>query len=362
MRFLVITPSIGGKDGVSCLSRRVALAIAELENVDDVTVWSLAGENGSNSELAHAGISVRGARDGKARLVTWSLSRLATDCSGLTVVTMHAHLAPLSLPLHGRGARVFQVLLGIEVWKPLTRLQARAFSVAERLLCVSAHSQRSFDDVNPGFGHTIVCHPGLPERAGDGECGDEGFALMVGRMASSERYKGHDVLLDVWPKILAEAPDAKLVIVGGGDDRSRLIEKAKVLGVGDAVRFMGTVPDEELDRLYGRCSFFVMPSLNEGFGLVFLEAMRAAKACVGGVGAASEIIEHGITGYVVDPRDGATLLRSFVELFTEPERRRAMGERGRERFECHFTSECFRERLGEALKHRRTEAMPLNRV
>ena len=349
MRFLVITPSIGGKDGVSCLSRRVALTIAELEIVDDVTVWSLAGENGSIPELNHAGVSVRGARDGKARLVTWSLSRLATDCRGLTVVVMHAHLAPLSLPLHGRGARVFHILHGIEAWKRLTRLQARAFSVAERLVCVSAYSERCFDDVNPGFDHTIVCHSGLPDRACDGDYGDDGFALMVGRMASSERYKGHDVLLDVWPKILAEAPHAKLVIVGDGDDQSRLIAKTKALGVSDAVRFTGTLPDEELERLYCRCSFFVMPSVNEGFGLVFLEAMRAAKACIGGVGAAAEIIEHGSTGYIVDPSDGAAVSRSIVELFTEPERRAAMGERGRERFECHFTSECFRERLREAL-------------
>ncbi|GMR23481.1 MAG: hypothetical protein BMS9Abin37_1914 [Acidobacteriota bacterium] len=349
MRFLVITPSISGKDGVSCLSRHLALALAELENDDDVAVWSLAGKNDSVTELAHAGISVRGARDGKARLVTWLVSCLATDCSDLTVVVMHAHLAPLSLPLHGRGVRVLQVLLGIEVWKPLTRLQARAFRMAERLVCISAHSERLFNDVNPGFDHTIVCHPGLPDRPRCGECDDEGFALMVGRMASSERYKGHDVLLDVWPKILDEAPHAKLVIVGGGDDRSRLIAKAKALGVSDAVGFTGTLPVEELGRLYRCSSFFVMPSVHEGFGLVFLEAMRAAKACIGGVGAASEIIEHGTTGYIVDPSDHAALSRSIVELFVDPARRAAMGQRGRERFECHFTSAYFRERLREAL-------------
>lgn len=349
MRFLVISPSISGKDGVSCLSRRVALAIAELENVDDVTVWSLAGENDSVPELVDAGISVRGARGGRACLVTWSLLRLATDCSGLTVVVMHAHLAPLSLPLHRRGARVFQVLLGIEAWKRLTGLQARAFRLADRLVCISAHSERVFAEVNPGFDHTIVCHPGLPDRARERKCDDEGFALMVGRMASSERYKGHDVLLDVWPKILDDAPYAKLVIVGGGDDRDRLIAKTKALGISDAVCFTGTLPDEELGRLYRCSSFFVMPSVHEGFGLVFLEAMRAAKACIGGVGAASEIIEHGTTGYIVDPSDGAAVSRSIVELFVDPARRAAMGQRGRQRFECHFTSAYFRERLREAL-------------
>lgn len=345
MRFLVITPSISGKDGVACLSRQVALALAEIDKVDDVAVWSLAGENDNVLELAHAGISIRGARAGQARLVGWSLSRFATDCTDVTVVVMHAHLAPLSLPLHARGACVFHVLHGIEVWKRLTRLQARAFRVAERLVCVSAYSQRCFDEANPGFENTMVCHSGLPDRMRDTECGDEGFALMVGRMASSERYKGHDELLDAWPKILAEASYAKLVIVGGGDDQSRLMAKAKALGVSGTVRFTGTLSDEELERLYRCCSFFVMPSLNEGFGLVFLEAMRAAKSCIGGVGAAFEIIEHASTGYVVDPRDQASLARFVIELFTRPDTRERMGKAGRERFEQYFTSERYRERL-----------------
>ena len=168
-------------------------------------------------------------------------------------------------------------------------------------------------------------------------------------MASSERYKGHDVLLDVWPKILAEAPDAKLVIVGGGDDQSRLIAKAKALGDRDAIRFTGTLPEVELERLYCRSSFFVMPSLNEGFGLVFLEAMRAAKACIGGVGAASEIIQHGTTGFVVDPRDGTSLARFVVELFTRPDSRVRMGKAGRERFEQYFTAERYHDRLHKVL-------------
>lgn len=348
MRVLIVTPSFGGKDGISCLSRRVAVALAELGA--DIEVWSLMDEDGAGAAVSGTPIPVRGARGDKIRIVAWAVTSFSRDCRDLAVVVMHAHLAPLSLPFRGRGARVFHVLHGIEVWKPLTALQAWAFRAAERLLCVSAHSERVFAEANPGFERTMVCHSGIPDRPRAGELGDDGFALIVGRMASSERYKGHDVLLEVWPDVVAGAPHAALVVVGDGDDRDRLMRKAETLGLSGSIRFTGSVPDEELDRLFRRCSFFVMPSVNEGFGLVFLEAMRASKPCIGGPGAASEIIEDGATGFVVDPGDRGAMVRALVELFSQPERRIDMGARGRERFERRFTEEHFRERLRAALE------------
>jgi glycosyltransferase involved in cell wall biosynthesis len=171
----------------------------------------------------------------------------------------------------------------------------------------------------------------------------------VGRIASCERYKGHDAILDVWHDVRREAPNAQLVVVGDGDDRERLMMKAKERGHLATIRFTGSVSDDDLDRLYRRCAFFIMPSVNEGFGLVFLEAMRASKACIGSPGAASEIIESGKSGFLVDPDDTTALTRAIVELFTRRERRIEIGAYGRDRFERHFTSEHFRARLADAL-------------
>lgn len=347
MRSLILTPSFSGKDGISRLSRRLAHAIVELDA--EIEVWSLMDEPGAVVEIDGTTIPVRAAGGSKIRMVAWALAGVLRDCRGLHVVVMHAHLGPLCFPFRGRGARVFHVLHGIEVWRPLTLLQASAFRMADRLLCVSAHSEQAFAEANPGFRHTTVCHSGIPDRLPSAKPDDDGFALIVGRMASSERYKGHDVLLEIWPDVLREVPHAELVVVGDGDDRERLLAKAEDLGISRSVRFTGLISDQELDRLYRRCAFFVMPSVNEGFGLVFLEAMRASKACVGGLGAASEVIDEGKTGYVVDPHDRCAVARILVELFSQPERRRDMGARGRERFERDFTSERYRERLRETL-------------
>jgi glycosyltransferase involved in cell wall biosynthesis len=347
MRYLLLTPNANGHDGVSRLTRLVAVALSSLGG--DVDVWSLSDDAGGASELSEQSISVRGAGGVKARTMLWSLAGLGRDRRGLTVVVLHAHLAPLSLPFLCRGARVFQFLLGIEVWKSLTALQAFAYRTSERLICISDHTQRRFLSANPGFDSTMVCHLGIPDHSLASRIEDEGFALIVGRIASCERYKGHDAILDVWHDVRREAPNAQLVVVGDGDDRERLMIKAKERGHLATIRFTGSVSDDDLDRLYRRCAFFIMPSVNEGFGLVFLEAMRASKACIGGIGAASEIIVDGETGFVVDPSDSASVTRSVVELFRQPERRAQMGSRGYERFLRHFTSAHFRERLRAAV-------------
>jgi phosphatidyl-myo-inositol dimannoside synthase len=169
-------------------------------------------------------------------------------------------------------------------------------------------------------------------------------------MSSDERYKGHDPLLDLWSAVLSDFSEARLVIAGDGDDRGRLEAKARDLGLAHRVTFAGRVSDDELRRLYRDCAFFVMPSSGEGFGLVFLEAMRAAKACIGGLGAASEIIEDGVTGLVVDPADTTAVSSAIVRLFRDPGLATSMGQAGRHRVAEHFTADHFRARLRAILE------------
>jgi phosphatidylinositol alpha-1,6-mannosyltransferase len=171
------------------------------------------------------------------------------------------------------------------------------------------------------------------------------FALMVSRLSSEDRYKGHDAVLRAWPAIRAQAPDAELVIVGDGDDRPRLERLARELGLDPAVRFAGRVSDAELAGWYAQSAFFLLPSALEGFGLVFLEAMRASKACVSGPGAPETIVEDGTTGYIVAADDADRLTEIVVRLFRDRTLRERLGANGRARFLHEFTAEHFAERL-----------------
>jgi phosphatidylinositol alpha-1,6-mannosyltransferase len=162
-------------------------------------------------------------------------------------------------------------------------------------------------------------------------------------MDARERYKGHDVLLDVWPRVAAEVPGARMIVVGDGDDRPRLERRAAALD--GQVTFAGRLPEPALARLYRDCTFFVMPSRGEGFGLVFLEAMRAGRACIGGVGAPAEVIEDGSTGFIVNPAAPAEVQAAVLRLFREPETRERMGRAGAERVAREFTEAHFRRRF-----------------
>jgi glycosyltransferase involved in cell wall biosynthesis len=100
----------------------------------------------------------------------------------------------------------------------------------------------------------------------------------------------------------------------------------------------------------GRIAVFAMPSAREGFGLVYLEAMRAGRPCIGSTSdAAGDIIVQGETGFLVDRADGPALSGAIVSLLTDGARRAAMGEAGRKRFEAHFTADRFAARFRDIL-------------
>jgi phosphatidylinositol alpha-1,6-mannosyltransferase len=267
-------------------------------------------------------------------------------------MSTHLHLAPIARLIAWRGASVANVLCGIEAWVPLRAAERWALASGE-LIAISHHTERRFKAANPEFAaaHVSVVHPGLPPSFGSPAVAPNPrpMALIVGRMAKEEAYKGHDLLIDIWPHVLSRHPNAELCMVGDGTDRLRLEDKAAQAGLIGPVTFTGRVDDRTLDRLYRQCTFFVMPSRDEGFGLVFVEAMRAGKACIGGHGAAAEIIQHGTTGFVVDPRNGDDVAAAVLRLLDEPGTCRAMGAAGRARYLSTFTDEQFQHRLMRAV-------------
>lgn len=347
-RIVIITPGMNGSDGLSMLSRQTVAAVATTRRTSgtQIEVWSLADEPRCPPGKDYSTFVFRGAGANRLRLLAWSVRELAHDAHGVLALVLHLHLSPLALPLSLRGAHVAVVLNGIEAWRRVRCRERVTLQRASTLVAISRETARRFAVANPSFASLAiqVCPLGLPADSDVGD-GSGRFALIVGRMASNERYKGHDLLLELWPQVLQMAPGATLLVVGDGDDRLRLQTKATALGLDGKVRFLGRVTDKQLLRLYREAAFFIMPSTGEGFGFVFLEAMRAGRACIGGGGAPSEVVEHGVTGLIVTPHRRDELLAAIVSFFTEEATREAMGRAGRERYLSLFTSRRFQERL-----------------
>jgi phosphatidylinositol alpha-1,6-mannosyltransferase len=188
------------------------------------------------------------------------------------------------------------------------------------------------------------CEPAVPDLGPHA-------MLIVGRLDSAQRHKGHDELLAVLPGVRERIPGAQLVVVGGGDDRTRLEAEASALGVTEAVRFTGRVSEPALLDLYRRCALFVMPSEGDGFGLVFLEAMMHGLPCVGlAQGAAAEFLEHGVTGMLVDRTQPRAMADCLSALLLDPVARQRLGQAGRDHYETHFTRTHYTGRLRAVLE------------
>jgi phosphatidyl-myo-inositol dimannoside synthase len=352
-RAIVVTPRFNGADGVSAVSRAYVDALTST-GIPRVDVWALDDEGssvrGQGSRIRDVG-SIRCARGRRLVFASYGWRERAVDRRTLVVV-QHVHLLPAALPLLARGAKLLLVLHGIESWTRLRPLERAACRRAWKRTAVSSHTIRRFRDANPDLAAlpVDVCAPGLPEPvAASPEKVPGRYALIVARMHAAERYKGHDELLEVWPAVAAKVPGAQLVVAGGGDDRARLEQKAARLGLGGAVRFEGVVEDSRLQALYRDAAVFVMPSPNEGFGLVYVEAMRAGTPCIVAAGAAEEIIDHERTGLVVPARDRALLERALVRLLSGDEERARMAAAARAACEM-FTAQAFRSRLAMMLQ------------
>jgi phosphatidylinositol alpha-1,6-mannosyltransferase len=244
-------------------------------------------------------------------------------------------------------------LHGVEAWEGAL---APAVGMATLRIAPSRYTARRALEAHPTLGPIALCPHGLLPDGADGDPGrvDDALlarvhsrsALIVGRLWSSERRKGHDQLLECWPLVRLAIPDAQLVIAGSGDDLGRYREKVAALGIGDAVIFGGYVTRATMDALMDRVAVFAMPSRQEGFGLVYLEAMRHGIPCLGATDdAADEPIVHGETGLLIEQTDPGALARGLVDLIGIPELARRLGAAGQRRYLAEFTFERYRERL-----------------
>jgi glycosyltransferase involved in cell wall biosynthesis len=134
------------------------------------------------------------------------------------------------------------------------------------------------------------------------------------------------LLLEAAARLRTRIPGLALRIVGGGPEEKTLHELAKRLGLAGCVEWRKDISMSELAREYAGCDLFCLPSVQEGFGVVFLEAMAAGKAVVAArAGAAPEVVGHGI---LVEPESAEALADGIERAYREPSLRQRIAEDG----------------------------------
>ncbi|HET9400562.1 MAG TPA: glycosyltransferase family 4 protein [Candidatus Acidoferrales bacterium] len=358
-RVLILTPSLTAIGGVQTYSCQLIEAASAVLGAQSVKVVSILADPADTAAPPALPVSA------KLRFFLAAASSALTFRPNVIIVT-HVGIAPVARLLH-KVARCsyWLVLHGIEVWDALppgklsALRDADAFIVLCRFPLEWASARHSLAPraifVLPPYFAIPAAENHLPSRS------VSHIVLTVGRLSASERYKGHDLMLEAWPEIVKRVPEANYWIVGDGDDRARLEAKAAQLGIAGSVKFLGSLTGEKLKACYEQCELFAMPAQSapraspprgEGFGIVYVEALAHGKpVLVANNGAPAEFVRDGEFGLQVNPESAREISEGIAALLTNPERARNMGAAGRAWVASELNFERFCERLRGAFDH-----------
>ena len=337
----LVTDAYGGRGGIAQYNRDFLTALASAEA--KVVVLP---RHAPDAERPPNGVEQRPARFGRFAY-SWSAIAEALRMKPDIVFCGHVFMAPLAwLAAKLARARLVIQTHGIDAWPRPSKFVRVACEQAAMILSVSRYTRARVLDWAAMPPERVVV---IPDTVSDRFTPGNGAALRrewnlegrkvlltVGRMAASERYKGHDRVIKALPDLIAAGIDIMYVIAGEGDDRPRLEQLAREVGVSDRVRFVGAVPLDTLIEAYRMADVFVMPSTGEGFGIAFLEAMACGTPALGlDVAGARDALCDGELGNAVDEQEfTSTLARTIVNVGPDPQAlASAVPQRfGRERF------------------------------
>jgi glycosyltransferase involved in cell wall biosynthesis len=242
--------------------------------------------------------------------------------------------------LAGRAALVAVRRVDFPLRGPFSRAK---YAACDRVIVVSRATFAVVAEGGVRPERLRLVYEGVPDRvavAGGREAlqalGVPPGAPVVGNVAALTDHKDHATLVAAMALLRERVPEARLVVAGEGELRPALEAQARELGIGDRVVFAGFRHD--LDRLLPALSVFCLSSRLEGLGTSLLDAMAFALPVVAtAAGGIPEVVEDGVTGRLVPPRDPAALADALAVALGDEERRRAWGAAGRRRFCERFT-------------------------
>jgi phosphatidyl-myo-inositol dimannoside synthase len=346
-----------GNGGIQRVARHTCAALAWLSNDqhqrykffslnDPVGIWG--------HKVGEIEFSLQGFGRQKVR---FALSILASARKTKVAILGHPNFAAFGLVFNAARPRVrYSVITyGTDIWARLPRLSSYGFHAADKIAALTKFTACQIASLHKIEPSKIIClPPALDPVFGAGKASRRlsllpdyaaPILLTVARLARTE-YKGVDKVIEALPSVLAAEPRTLYVVVGQGDDLPRLQQLASEVGVAEHVLFAGNATDDELPQYYAACDVYVMPSRLEGFGIAFLEAMALGKPVIGGRhGGTPDLLDEGVTGFLVDHSDVKTLTDRIIALLGNETLRLRMGEAARKCVAQNYTFEHFRQRL-----------------
>jgi phosphatidylinositol alpha-1,6-mannosyltransferase len=325
----LITDGFGGQGGISQYNRDLLTAWSGADSVGEIVAVPRVGR----AEQAALPARVRQSAPvfNRVGYASYSIGVAATKGPFDLVFCGHIAHSALAAAIAGRlKVPLWLQLHGIDAWtcpRPLIRWGVERSAL---VTVVSRYTKRRFlnwANIRPELVRVLPntvsdrFSPGPKSEAILEQYGLQGKRIMLtlSRISTHDRYKGHHRVLTVMPDLLREFPDLVYVVAGDGNGRQQLERLATELGVAAHVSFIGRIDDAQLPDLYRTADVFVMPSTEEGFGIVFLEAMRSGIPAIGGnEDGSTDPLRDGTAGYTVSCDNRGELLDAIRSALDRP--------------------------------------------
>lgn len=373
MNFLLIAPDLGFAPhghilpgGLQNFGRCVARALASHRNIDRLSVWTQTDAPATHEFIrrmievyAHSklDLDVRGFGGSRFKLALAVANASIRKSYDFVMYLLVNQSIMAIIPWHPPYA-IWEI--GREMLVPLPWHKRRAILKAANLLSISSNTSEQALRFNPQLPPARVVHLckepplyaplselDLVEIQPSSSITTAPAIFILSRIAKGSLDKGHQELIACWPKVIEQVPDAELWIGGKGDGLPELEAKVKRLpkSVAQQIHFLGYLNDEEVNYRFQRCRAFAMPSRREGFGLVFVEAARYGKPCIGSVhDSVKEIVLHNETGLLVKQEPEA-IAEACIMLLNDEQLANRLGRAARQRYLDYFQFQHFRERF-----------------
>jgi glycosyltransferase involved in cell wall biosynthesis len=241
-----------------------------------------------------------------------------------------AYGTPLVLTIHGQNQ------LYRSRWHPVYRVLNRyALSRASLVVTVSRKIRRLVHSCGADASKTVVVGNGISQNTAVKRqmlrpVGWDSRKVILS-VAHLIRSKGIDLVLKILPEVLQTRQDILYCVIGSGPEEENLKRFANKSGLNEYVSFLGRFPHSQTVDYMGGCDIFVLPSWNESFGSVYVEAMAQGKPVIGCKGQGIEdVIEQGVTGLLVEPRDLTSLRDAILLLLGDEDLCKRIGENARQ--------------------------------
>jgi phosphatidylinositol alpha-1,6-mannosyltransferase len=240
---------------------------------------------------------------------------------------------------------------GVEVWGEPRPEHAEALRRADLVLVNSLYTMERAALALSGARNVRLCRLGTtddaaPDFVGPGD--GPPTVLLLGRI-DPEFPKGHDLLVSIWPSVVSAVPDARLVFAGGGPALPEARQLAARSPVAASIEVVGFAPADKIDAIWRRATLMALPGVGEGFGLVFIEAMRRGVPVIASrEDAGQEINLDGVTGFNISREKPEELADAIIALLRDRDAVARLGAAGHARWREEYCFSAFDRRLRAA--------------